>query len=91
MIDKGRLLDRELPELWKKDIQATAVSKTTRPKVTEKGVEMLAICARSATRELDTGLTQDAFQKKAPELDKKILRRVEEAREDRPPVGFRPA
>lgn len=71
VIDKGRMLERELPPNWKKDIQDTAIGKTTRPKVTEKGVELIAVCDRQETRAADFGLSNDVFQKRAPELDKK--------------------
>ena len=71
VIDKGRMLEMQLPARWKKDIIATSAGKTTRPKMTEKGVEVLAVCNRQAAREVDTGLSEDVFRAQAPELDKK--------------------
>ena len=71
VIDKGRMLETQLPEKWKKDVAATGTGRTTRPKVTEKGVELIAVCDRKAARDIDTGLSEDVFRKKAPELDKR--------------------
>ena len=71
VIDKGRMLETELPGEWKKDIRATNVGKTTRPRATAKGVEMIAVCDRQAARGIDKGLNNEAFTKQAPELAKK--------------------
>ena len=71
VIDKGRVLETELPDRWKKDIRETGEGRTTRPKVTEKGVELLAVCKRAAARAVDPGLSEDVFRKQAPELDKR--------------------
>ena len=43
--DLGRYLQPELPALWKDDVIATEVGKTTRPKETERGVEVVAVCS----------------------------------------------
>lgn len=40
----GRMMEPELPPLWKDDIVATAVGQATSPKDTEKGVEVIAVC-----------------------------------------------
>ncbi len=42
--DLGRMMLPELPPLWSKDIQATAIGATTAPKETDKGVELIAVC-----------------------------------------------
>ncbi|MEZ5791299.1 MAG: peptidylprolyl isomerase [Nitratireductor sp.] len=47
--DAGRLMQPELPPLWKKDIEATSEGQTTAPKETEKGVELIAVCKARLT------------------------------------------
>ena len=41
----GRILEPELPPRWRDDVIGTKEGKTTRPKETERGVELIAICA----------------------------------------------
>ena len=47
--DAGRLMQPELPPLWKKEIEATSEGQTTAPKETEKGVELIAVCRARLT------------------------------------------
>jgi len=42
--DIGRILEPQLPDLWKDDIIKTPVGGTTPAKMTEKGVEYLTVC-----------------------------------------------
>ena len=44
--DVGRILEPQLPDLWKEDIIKAPVGGTTTPKVTEKGVEYLTVCKK---------------------------------------------
>ncbi|MEZ5872568.1 MAG: peptidylprolyl isomerase [Nitratireductor sp.] len=47
--DAGRLMQPELPPLWKKEIEATSEGQTTPPKETEKGIELIAVCRARLT------------------------------------------
>jgi peptidyl-prolyl cis-trans isomerase SurA len=42
--DLGRAMLPELPPEWSDEIQKTEIDKTTRPKETDKGVELIAVC-----------------------------------------------
>ena len=44
ILDRGRLLEAELPRRWTKEIKATAAGKVTRVKDYPKGVEMIVVC-----------------------------------------------
>ena len=44
VLDRGRLLEAELPPRWTKDIKATPAGKVTRVKDDPRGVEMIAVC-----------------------------------------------
>jgi peptidyl-prolyl cis-trans isomerase SurA len=46
IISIGRVLQPQLPDLWKAEIEKSAVGGTTSAQVTEKGVEYLAICKK---------------------------------------------
>jgi len=46
VIDRGRVLEPELPPIWKDAIISTEVGKTTKPKDTAKGVELMAVCKK---------------------------------------------
>ena len=52
VLDRGRLLESELPPRWVKEIKATQAGKVTRVKDDPKGVEMIAVCK---TREVIGG------------------------------------
>lgn len=52
VLDRGRLLESELPPRWVKDIKTTPAGKVTRVKDDPKGVEMIAVCK---TREVIGG------------------------------------
>jgi len=43
--DLGRMMLPELPANWSEEIQKTAIGKTTGPKETDKGVELIAVCS----------------------------------------------
>lgn len=45
----GRMMAPELPPLWREEIEKTEVGKTTAPKETEKGVELVAVCKSRIT------------------------------------------
>jgi peptidyl-prolyl cis-trans isomerase SurA len=45
----GRVMQPELPQEWKDDVSATEVGKTTNPKETDKGVELIAVCSSKLT------------------------------------------
>ena len=45
----GRMMEPELPQLWKDDIVATPVGQATNPRETEKGVEVIAVCKSRVT------------------------------------------
>ncbi len=45
----GRMMEPELPPEWKEDITSTPTGQTTNPKVTDKGVEVLAVCNSKIT------------------------------------------
>jgi peptidyl-prolyl cis-trans isomerase SurA len=47
----GRIMQPELPPLWADSVKATEVGKTTSPKETEKGVEILAVCKSRVTND----------------------------------------
>jgi len=44
VLDRGRLLEAELPPRWAKSIKATPAGKVTRIQDDPKGVEMIAVC-----------------------------------------------
>ena len=44
VLDRGRLLESELPPRWAKQIKATPAGKVTRVQDDAKGVEMIAVC-----------------------------------------------
>ncbi|PCI04475.1 MAG: molecular chaperone SurA [Hyphomicrobiales bacterium] len=46
VIDRGRVLEPELPPEWKTSVIATSAGKTTKPLVTKRGVELMAVCAK---------------------------------------------
>ena len=46
IVDRGRVLEPELPKEWKDSVIATAPGKTTKPLVTNRGVELMAVCAK---------------------------------------------
>lgn len=46
VIDRGRLLEPEIPQEWKASVIATAPGKTTKPLVTKRGVELMAVCSK---------------------------------------------
>lgn len=46
VIDRGRLLESELPPRWAKQIKATPAGKVTRIQNDAKGVEMIAVCKK---------------------------------------------
>ena len=52
VLDRGRLLEAELPPRWTKEIKTTPAGKVTRVKDDPKGVEMIAVCK---TREVIGG------------------------------------
>lgn len=69
IIDIGRVLQPQLPEIWKAEIEKAAVGGTTSPKVTEKGVEYLAVCKK---REVSDDLAaQVVYQAKDLEMAEK--------------------
>lgn len=45
----GRIMQPELPPIWKEEVEATQKGGTTVPKETEKGIEVLAICDSRVT------------------------------------------
>lgn len=45
----GRMMAPELPPAWRDEIVKTEVGKTTQPKDTEKGVELIAVCKSRIT------------------------------------------
>jgi len=46
VIDRGRVLEPELPDNWRELVLSTEPGKTTRPLVTPKGVELMAVCSK---------------------------------------------
>ncbi|MDH6266800.1 peptidyl-prolyl cis-trans isomerase SurA [Rhizobium sp. SG_E_25_P2] len=42
----GRVLEPQLPAAWKDDLLKTSVGGTTRPQVTDRGVEYIAVCKK---------------------------------------------
>lgn len=78
VLDRGRLLESQLPPRWIKEIKATPAGKVTRIQDDPKGLEMIVVCN---TREVigkassaDSELFADGnFEKAASELDKKYL------------------
>ena len=74
VIDKGRFLEPDLPGAWRKSIKATRTGRTTAPLATERGAELIAVCARaSASHSGDAKPIEDVFRSQAPELDRKYL------------------
>ena len=78
VLDRGRLLESQLPPLWKKELLTTGPGKVTRARDTERGIEMLAICKKREVIGRATGKDADLFsgknfQKAASDLDKKYL------------------
>jgi len=74
----GRVLELELPSEWKDSILATSAGNPTKPRQTERGVELLIVCS---VREVsDDRVAQLVFQqdgksedKRAEEMDKRYL------------------
>ena len=46
VLDRGRLLESQLPPRWIKQIKATSAGKVTRTQDDAKGVEMIAVCKK---------------------------------------------
>lgn len=46
VVDRGRILEPELPQEWKDSVIATPPGKTTKPLVTQRGVELMAVCSK---------------------------------------------
>lgn len=46
IIDRGRLLEPEIPPEWKASVIATPAGKTTKPQDTKRGVELMAVCSK---------------------------------------------
>lgn len=44
VLSRGRVVATELPPRWRRSVESTQPGSLTRPQVTEKGVEMLAVC-----------------------------------------------
>ena len=81
VIDRGRLLESELPLRWVKEIKVTPVGKVTRILNDPKGVEMIAVCktreviGKGNTTEADA-FTGSNFANAASELDKTYLAEI---------------
>lgn len=79
VIDRKRILQPELPPQWLEEIKATSVNQTTRPKETDKGIELLAICnekqvADDRAAQVATQSEEfDSFNTKGTELSQKYL------------------
>lgn len=71
--NKGRMLMAALPAGWRESVKSTGVGQATKPKDTEKGVELLAVCDRQMVAQTHTGPSEDVFKKQAPELEKKYM------------------
>ncbi|MEL6967458.1 MAG: peptidylprolyl isomerase [Pseudomonadota bacterium] len=61
--DQGRVRAAQLPLRWRRDVKATPVGKTTSPKETERGVELLAVC-RTRSIKTDTPDPTKVFESK---------------------------
>ena len=78
VIDRGRVLDSQLPSAWRKDILATKAGGVTRVRDTPRGVEMLAVCrtrevigsAQAANAKLFQG---GDFRKAASKVEKEYF------------------
>ena len=76
VLDRGRLLESELPPRWAKQIKATPAGKVTRVQDDPKGVEMIAVCK---TREViggGTGINNDLLsggEASASKIEKEYL------------------
>lgn len=75
--DLGRIRAHRLPPRWKKDIESAPQGGTTKPKETEKGIEILAVCqsreVQSTAPEAAELFSGDNVQKAASELETKYM------------------
>ena len=79
VVERGRVLEPELPPEWKDAILATEVGKTTRPIETSKGVELIAVCDKRnvsddrAAQIISQSKEFEDFNKKGEEIGKDYL------------------
>lgn len=79
VVDRGRVLEPELPPNWRDEILKTETGKTTKPIVTEKGVELIAVCDKRnvsddrAAQILSQSKDFESFNQKGAEAGKQYL------------------
>ncbi|MEM7302944.1 MAG: SurA N-terminal domain-containing protein [Pseudomonadota bacterium] len=75
----GRVLNPQLPPLWKKDIENAREGGTTRSKDTDRGVEFIAVCRVRSVKDAQAGqfnFQQDTGVKELQEIDKKYTAEI---------------
>lgn len=77
VIDRGRLLESELPPRWAKQIKTTPAGKVTRIQNDAKGVEMIAVCKKreviGKSNGVDSNLLAGGGGNSASSFEKKYL------------------
>lgn len=83
--DLGRYLEPELPALWKDEIIETEIGKTTRPKETERGIEIVAVCSsRTASDDLAAKVVKraqafESISEDSSEEGEELLKKLRES------------
>jgi len=82
VVDRGRVLEPELPPEWREAILATEPGKTTRPIDTAKGIELIAICSKKtvsddrAAQIVNQSKEFDSFNKKSSKVADEYLQEL---------------
>jgi len=81
VLDRGRMLESELPSQWAKSIKATPEGKLTRPQDDARGVEMIAVCKTrevvGQASDIDAGvLSGNAGNNSASSAEKKYFQDI---------------
>ena len=72
--DLGRMGMAQVPARWAADVAKVDQGGVTQPKITEKGVEMLAVCRKRNVAAMgEVALDEDVFRKEAPKLAEEYL------------------
>ena len=80
VLDRGRLLESQLPPRWAKEIKGTPVGKPTRVRDDVKGVEMIVVCKTrqviGQSTGIDSSLLSGGGKAASSKLEKEYLKEI---------------
>jgi peptidyl-prolyl cis-trans isomerase SurA len=79
VLSRGRMLASELPPNWRRVVADTQPGSLTPPQVTEKGVEMLAVCGKQEVRTANSELFGEERRESASVQEKALLAELRKA------------